>query len=74
MHVQRGLKGRHEALPRGHGHAGDIQERRRAGLQARARSTSPRGDLLPSEASCPINRDKLESRFKDCHDLRWLPY
>ena len=31
----------------------------RAGLQARARSTSPRRGLLPSEASCPINRDKL---------------
>ena len=27
--------------------------------QASARSTSPRGGLLTSEASCPINRDKL---------------
>ena len=59
MHVQRGLKGRHEALQRGHGHAGDIQDCRRAGLQARERSTSHRGGLLTSEVSCPINRDKL---------------
>jgi pimeloyl-ACP methyl ester carboxylesterase len=59
--VQRGLKGRHEALQRGHGHAGDIQERKRAGLQTSERSTSHRGGLLTSEASCTINRDKLNS-------------
>ena len=69
MRMQRGLTGWHEALQRVHGHAGDIQERRRAGLQARARATSPHGDLLPSEASCPINRDKLKSH--EASRMQW---
>jgi 5-methylcytosine-specific restriction endonuclease McrA len=42
-----------------HGHAGDIQARGRAGLQATALSTSHRVGLLASEVSCTINRDKL---------------
>ena len=59
MRMQRGLKGRHEALQRVHGHAGDIQARGRVGLQASALSTSHRGGLLSSQASCIINWDKL---------------
>ena len=55
--VQRGLTGRHEVRQRGHGHAGDIQERGRD-WQARARATSPRGGLRPSAASADINREK----------------
>jgi NAD(P)-dependent dehydrogenase (short-subunit alcohol dehydrogenase family) len=57
--VQRGLKGWNEVLQLVHRHPGDRQERGRARLQARARSTSQRGGLLASEASWTINRDKL---------------
>ena len=58
--VQRGLKGCNEALPLVHSHPDESQERGRAGLQASARATSQRGDLLASEASWTINRDKLK--------------
>jgi hypothetical protein len=59
MRLQRGLTGWYEALQRIHGHVEDIQERGWAGLQARAWSTSHCVGLLASEASCTINRDKL---------------
>jgi hypothetical protein len=58
--LQRGLKGGNEALQLVHSHPDETQERRRAGLQARARSISQRGGLLASEASEAINRDKLK--------------
>jgi hypothetical protein len=57
--LQRGLTGCNEALQLVHSHPEDSPERGRAGLQARARSTSQRGGLLASEASWTINRDKL---------------
>ena len=47
LRLQHGRKGEHEALPLGHRHAGESQERGRAGLQARARSTSHRGASFP---------------------------
>ena len=56
---QRCLKGWNEVLHLVHSHPGERQERGRAGLQARARATGPRGGLLASEASYTINRDKL---------------
>src|SRR5262249_2836436 len=58
---QRGLTGWNEARQRIHSHTGASSERGRAGLQARARSTSQRGGLLALEASWTINRDKLNS-------------
>src|SRR5262249_54249310 len=57
---QRGLIGRNEARQRVSRHPGESQERGRAGPQARAGSTCPRGGLLASEASCTINRDKFK--------------
>ena len=49
--LQRSLKGWNEALQLVLSHTGDCQERRWAGLQASARSTSQRGGLLASKAS-----------------------
>jgi hypothetical protein len=57
--VPRGLTGGNEALPRVHRHLEESQARGRAGLQARARSTSQRGGLCASKTSWTINRDKL---------------
>ena len=47
LRLQHGRKGEHEAVQLVHSHAGESQERGRAGLQARARSTSHRGASFP---------------------------
>ena len=47
LRLQHGRKGEHEAPQLVHSHAGESQERGRAGLQASARSTSHRGASFP---------------------------
>jgi hypothetical protein len=47
LRLQHGRQGAHEALPLIHSHAGESQERGRAGLQTGAWSTSHRGASFP---------------------------
>src|SRR5439155_2469042 len=61
LRQERGLKGWDEGLKRVEGHAGAIQELRRAGLQVREPWTGHGWCLLASEVQDIIKRDKLYS-------------
>jgi len=57
MGLERGLKGRHQRPKLGHGETGQIQDRRRPGLELGEPSSAHGGGLRSSETQHTINRD-----------------